>query len=68
LTTFLDRPGDGRLYPKIPASDLRWALLLGVLLRLDSAIRLEWLARFAERKDLGLTRPFGDDALAYFTD
>jgi len=68
LTTFLDRPGDGRLYPKIPASDLCWALLLGVLLRLDSAIRLEWLARFAERKDLVLTRSFGDDALAYFTE
>ena len=40
----------------------------GVLLRLGSANRLEWLAGNADRKELGLTRKFGDDALAYFTE
>ena len=47
LTSFFQQPGDGRCYPQIPASDLSWALLLGVILRLGSATRLEWLARLA---------------------
>ena len=68
LKSFLEHPGDGRVQPEIPASDLSWALLLGILLRLGSANRLEWLAKNADRKDLGLTRTFGDDALAYFTE
>lgn len=68
LKTFLDQPGDGRTQPEIPAADLSWALLLGSFLRLGSANRLEWLARFGHRKDLGLTRKSGDDALAYFTE
>ena len=29
---------------------------------------MEWLANFGHRKDLGVTRKFGDDALAYFTE
>ena len=68
LKTFLDQPGDGRTQPVIPAADLSWSLLLGGILRLVSANRLEWLANFADLKDLGLTRSFGDDALAYFTE
>ena len=68
LTAFLDQPGDGRTQPEIPAADLSWALLLGGILRLVSANRLEWLANFGHPKDLGLTRKFGDDALAYFTE
>ena len=68
LTSFLDHPGDGRLQPVITATDLSWSLLLGGILRLVSANRLEWLANFADLKDLGLTRNFGDDALAYFTE
>lgn len=63
LTAFLDQPGDGRTQPEIPAADLSWALLVGGILRLGSANRLEWLAHCGHRKDLGLTRPFGDDAL-----
>ena len=66
LTTLLDLPGDGRTQPEIPAADLSWALLVGGILRLVSANRLEWLANFGHPKDLGLTRKFGDDALAYF--
>lgn len=68
LTSFLDQPGDGRTQPEIPAADLSWALLLGTILRIGSANRLEWLANFGDRKDLGLAGKFGDDALAYFTE
>ncbi len=68
LTTFFDHPGDGRVYPEIPASDLSWALVAGVILRLGSANRLEWLAKSSNGNDLGLTRSFGDDALAYFSE
>ena len=35
LKPFLNRPGDGRMQPKIPASDFAWALVLGALLRLN---------------------------------
>jgi hypothetical protein len=68
LKPFLKRPGEGRMQPEIPASNLAWALVLGALLRLNSANRLEWLVRSADRTALGLDRTFGDDALAYFTE
>ena len=68
LRTFLDQPGDGRIQPEIPAACLSLALLIGAILRIGSANRLEWLARAADRKQLGLARGFGDDALAYFTE
>jgi hypothetical protein len=68
LRPFLNQPGDGRLHPRIPAACLSWALLIGTILRVSSANRLEWLARSADRKQLDLDSPFGDDALAYFTE
>ena len=68
LRTFLDQSGDGRTQPEIPAVGLSWALPLGGILRLVSANRLEWLANFGRRTDLGLTRTFGGDALANFTE
>ncbi len=68
LKPFLNRPGDGRMQPEIPASSFAWALVLGALLRLNSANRLEWLVRSADRTALGLERTFGDDALACFTE
>ena len=68
LKSFLRQPGDGRMYPQIPASCLSWALLIGTILRINSANRLEWLARSADRKQLALTTAFGDDSLAYFTE
>ena len=68
LKTFLDQPGDRRIQPVIPAADLSWSLLLGGILRMVSANRLEWLANCADLNDLGLTCSFGDDALSYFTE
>jgi hypothetical protein len=68
LKSFLRQPGDGRMRPRIPAASLGWGLLPAVILPLRSANRLEWLARSAGRKQLGLTSRFGDDALAYFTE
>jgi hypothetical protein len=56
------------MQPQIPASSLSWGLLLGAILRLNSAHRLEWLVRSADRKETGLATGFGDDALAYFTE
>ena len=63
LRTFLDQPGDGRTPPEIPATCVRWALLIGPILRIGSANRLEGLARCADRKELGLARGFGDDRI-----
>lgn len=68
LKSFLNQPGDGRMQPEIPASCLSWSLILGAILRLNSANRLEWLAHSADRGQLGLATGFGDDALAYFTE
>jgi hypothetical protein len=68
LRTFLEQPGDGRSRPGIPAACLSWAPLIGAILRISSASRLKWLVRAADRKQLGLARGFGDDALAYFTE
>lgn len=68
LKSFLEQPGDGRTQPEIAAACLSWALLIGTILRIPSALRLEWLAREADRKQLGLPTGFGDDALAYFTE
>lgn len=68
LKTFLEQPGDGRIHPSISAATLSWALLVGGILRLDSAHRLEWLAAHGNRNDLGFDRRFGDDSLGYFTE
>ena len=57
-----------RVQPEIPASTLSWALLIGSILRINSANRLEWLVRSADPKELGLDRSFGDDAVRYFTE
>jgi len=56
------------MQPEIPAASLAWGLVPGAVLRLHRANRLEWLARSADRIQLGLARAFGDDALAYFTE
>lgn len=68
LRAFLEHPGDGRIHPRISAACLSWALLIGTILRLNSANRLAWLSRAADRRELGLPTAFGDDALAYFTE
>jgi hypothetical protein len=68
LKSFLRDPGDGRMQPEIRASTPSWGLLLCAILRLNSAHRLEWLARTADGKETGPGAGFGDDALAYFTE
>jgi hypothetical protein len=41
---------------------------MGRILRVASFLRLEWLAHSPVRAELGLSGPFGDDALAYCTE
>jgi DDE family transposase len=65
LKSYLQRPGDGRAHPSIPACDVVWAVVIGHILRVASFVRLEWLAHSPVRAELGLHGPFGDDALAY---
>ena len=68
LGRYLQQPGDGRVRPVIPARDLLRALLFGQLLRASSFHSIEALVRSAARRALGVTRRFGDDALAYFSE
>jgi hypothetical protein len=68
LKDYLRAPGDGRLRPQIPAGVLLWSLLMGQLLRQPSFAAIETLVRSPARAALGLSRGFGDDALAYFTE
>jgi hypothetical protein len=42
--------------------------VIGHVLRVASFLRLEWLAHSPVRAELGCHGPFGDDALAYFTE
>lgn len=63
---YLARPGDGRSRPQIPARDLAWALLAGVILRECSFRAIEALVRSPARRALPVGRGFGDDALGYF--
>jgi len=68
LRGYLRSPGDGRPQPRIPASALIWALLMGSLLRRSSFAAVEALTRSSARSALGLSRRFGDDSLAYFSE
>lgn len=68
LRAYLREPGDGRVQPQIPAQALLWAQLVGQLLREWSFHGLETLVRSPARRALCVTRRFGDDALAYFTE
>ena len=67
LRTYLRAPGDGRVQAQIPAAALLWALLVGQVLREYAFHAVEALVR-AARRPLGISRAFGDDALAYFTE
>lgn len=67
LGRFLDAPGDGRIYPQIPAPSLLWSLLLSKVLRISSFAGVESLVQRAYR-GFDIASPFGDDALAYFTE
>ena len=68
LKCYLRSPGDGRSEPRIAAAALLWALLVGTLLRRPSFAGIEALVRSSARRALSVSRPFGDDALGYFTE
>ncbi len=68
LGDYLEYPGDGRVRPQIPARDLLGSLLLGQVLRESSHHAIEALVHSAARRAMGVARPFGDDALGYFTE
>ena len=68
LRAYLRAPGDGRRWPVIPAEVLLWAQLIGYLLREGAFHAVEALVRSRARRQLGVARPFSDDALAYFTE
>ncbi len=68
LGGYLQRPGDGRRRPQIPAGQLVWAQLIGTILRESTFHAIEALVRSPARWALGVARRFGDDALAYFTE
>jgi hypothetical protein len=68
LDGYFRRPGDGRKRPAIPARALVWAFLLGVILREHAFYAVERLVRSSARRALCVTRRFGHDALAYFTE
>jgi len=68
LKSYLQAPGDGRTQPRIPASALLWALLMGQFLRRTSFAGIEALARSSACRALALSQGFGDDALGYFTE
>ena len=68
LKSYFRQPGDGRDHPRIPASDLVWAVVMGRILRVCSFLRLEWLVQSPARVGLGVKAPFGDDVLADCTE
>src|ERR1700686_5781511 len=68
LGEYLEHPGDGRRWPRIPAGLLVWAQLVGFVLRETSFHALEALVRSRVLRQLALSRGFGEDTLAYFTE
>jgi Transposase DDE domain len=68
LKRFLECPGDGRRFPQIPVRVLLWTMVLGQVLREWSFYGLESLVGSPRRRQLGVSRKFGDDALSYFTE
>lgn len=65
---YFDHCGDGRRRPQIAARVLLWGHLIGYLLRECSYHAIEALARGPARRNAGLSRSFGDDALGYFSE
>ena len=68
LKSYLRSPGEGRAAARIPAAALVWALLVGVLLRRAAFAAVEALVCSSARRGLEVSRRFGDDALAYYTE
>jgi hypothetical protein len=68
LNWYLEKPGDRRVQPRIPAGALLWAMLVGQILRECSFAAVEALVCSSARPALGVSRTFGDDALGYFVE
>jgi len=68
LQWYLEKPGDGRVQPHIPARALLWAMLIGQILRECSFAAVEALVGSSARRGLGVSCAFGDDALSYFVE
>jgi len=68
LKSYLRSPGDGRTQPRILASALVWALLMGALLRRVAFAAIEALVRSQARRALQVSRSFGNDTLSYFSE
>jgi len=68
LKSYLRSPGDGRTQPRVPATALVWALLMGVLLRRLALAALEDLVCSGARRALEVSQSFGNDTLSYFTE
>ena len=68
LRHYLRDPGDGRPQPQIPAKDLLWSIVLGTILRQLAFLAIEALVGSKARRNLSVSRRFGDDALGYFTE
>jgi hypothetical protein len=67
LAAYFRSPGDGRKSHRISAKDLLWSILLGILLRQWAFLAIEALVGSKARRNLQVSRRFGDDALGYFT-
>lgn len=68
LAGYLKSPGDGRQQPHIPAGALLWSQIIGLILREGAFHAVEALVCSVARRAIGVTRRFGDDALAYFSE
>ena len=67
LAAYFRSPGDGRKSHKIPGKDLLWSIVLGTILRQWTFAAIEDLVGSPARRNLSVSRRFGDDALGYFT-
>jgi hypothetical protein len=68
LRSYINHPGDGRLFPEIPARTLLWPILLGHILRKPTFHAIETLVRSSARAAMNASRAFCDDSLSYFVE
>lgn len=68
MAAYFRCPGEGRCRHKVPAKDLLWSIVLGTILRQGTFLAIEALVRSKARRNVGVSRGFGDDALGYFTE
>jgi hypothetical protein len=66
MERFFRNPGDGRVRPQIPARDLMRAQVAAQLLREVSFHGTERLVRSGSLAQMGISRRFSEDSLAYF--